>query len=155
MVLIANTLLRRVGFGIWLSNTTEKFENSLKNLKTHEAQQSDVCYNILYIIYYILYIMLQGYHGYVTFTWVYGLFTGGYQYRLPNYKTFQLYYFRIGNFYHSFQLERVGSCNFCTNCTNPLHLFNYSFSLKMYVYQKVRARNFARAWGYIQVLNIS
>ena len=25
----------------------------------------------------------------------------------------------------------------------------------MYVYQKVRARNFARAWGYIQVLNIS
>ena len=28
---------------------------------------------------------------------------------------------------------------------------NLFFSLKMYVYQKVRARNFARAWGYIQV----
>ena len=26
----------------------------------------------------------------------------------------------------------------------------YNYSLKMYVYQKVRARNFARAWGYIQ-----
>ena len=26
-----------VGFGIWLSNTTEKFQNSLKNLKTHSA----------------------------------------------------------------------------------------------------------------------
>lgn len=46
---------------------------------------------------------VQGFHGYVTFTWVYGLFMGGYHY-----------------------------------------------SLKMYVYQKVRARNFARAWGYIQ-----
>ena len=29
VVLIANTLLRRVEFGIWLSNTTEKFEISL------------------------------------------------------------------------------------------------------------------------------
>ena len=29
MVLIANTLLRRVEFGIWLSNTTDKFEISL------------------------------------------------------------------------------------------------------------------------------
>ena len=48
--------------------------------------------------------LAQGYRGYVTFTWVYGLFLGGYHY-----------------------------------------------SLKMYVYQKVRARNFARAWGYIQV----
>ena len=26
----------------------------------------------------------------------------------------------------------------------------YSYSLKMYVYQKVRARNFAKAWGYVQ-----
>ena len=26
-----------MGFGIWLSNTTEKFQNSLKNLKTHSA----------------------------------------------------------------------------------------------------------------------
>ena len=39
----------------------------------------------------------------MTFTWVYGLFLGGYHY-----------------------------------------------SLKMYVYQKVRARNFGRAWGYLQ-----
>lgn len=46
---------------------------------------------------------VEGYRGYVTFTWVYGLFLGGYHY-----------------------------------------------SLKMYVYQKVRARNFGRAWGYLQ-----
>ena len=26
----------------------------------------------------------------------------------------------------------------------------YNYSLKMYVYQKVRARNFAKAWGYVQ-----
>ena len=26
----------------------------------------------------------------------------------------------------------------------------YNYSLKMYVYQKVRARNFPRAWNYIQ-----
>ena len=26
-----------MGFGIWLSNTTEKCQNSLKNLKTHSA----------------------------------------------------------------------------------------------------------------------
>ena len=62
----------------------------------------------------------QGYHGYVTFTWVYGLFTGGYQYRLEKEK-----------------IRKVS--------------INLVFSLKMYVYQKVRARNFARAWGYIQV----
>ena len=48
---------------------------------------------------------VEGFHGYVTFTWVYGLFLGGYHY-----------------------------------------------SLKMYVYQKVRARNFPRAWGYIQAV---
>ena len=46
---------------------------------------------------------VQGYYGYVTFVWVYGIFTGG-----------------------------------------------YSYTLKMYVYQKVRARNFAKAWGYVQ-----
>ena len=45
----------------------------------------------------------QGYYGYVTFVWVYGIFIGG-----------------------------------------------YSYTLKMYVYQKVRARNFAKAWGYVQ-----
>jgi len=26
----------------------------------------------------------------------------------------------------------------------------YAFSLKMYIYEKVRARNFARAWGFAQ-----
>ena len=26
----------------------------------------------------------------------------------------------------------------------------YHYSLKMYTYEKVRARNFARAWGYVQ-----
>ena len=46
---------------------------------------------------------VQGYYGYVTFVWVYGIFIGG-----------------------------------------------YSYTLKMYVYQKVRARNFAKAWGYVQ-----
>lgn len=46
---------------------------------------------------------VEGYYGYVTFVWVYGIFIGG-----------------------------------------------YNYTLKMYVYQKVRARNFARAWGYIQ-----
>ena len=46
---------------------------------------------------------VQGYYGYVTFVWVYGIFMGG-----------------------------------------------YSYTLKMYVYQKVRARNFAKAWGYVQ-----
>ena len=48
---------------------------------------------------------VEGFNGYVTFTWVYGLFLGG-----------------------------------------------YNYSLKMYVYQKVRARNFPRAWGYIQAV---
>lgn len=47
--------------------------------------------------------LLQGYYGYVTFVWVYGIFSGG-----------------------------------------------YNYTLKMYVFQKVRARNFAKAWGYIQ-----
>ena len=28
---------------------------------------------------------VEGYHGYVTFTWVYGVFTGGYQYSLKMY----------------------------------------------------------------------
>ena len=27
----------------------------------------------------------------------------------------------------------------------------HHYALKMYVYEKVRARNFGRAWGYIQV----
>ena len=46
---------------------------------------------------------VQGYQGYVVFVWVYGIFTGG-----------------------------------------------YNYSLKMYIYEKVRARNFARAWGFVQ-----
>jgi hypothetical protein len=29
----------------------------------------------------------------------------------------------------------------------------HHYALKMYVYEKVRARNFGRAWGYIQVDN--
>ena len=31
-----------------------------------------------------------------------------------------------------------------------IFLGGYNYSLKMFVYQKVRARNFARAWSYIQ-----
>ena len=34
-----------------------------------------------------------------------------------------------------------------------IHFFflgGYHYSLKMYVYEKVRARNFGRAWGFIQ-----
>ena len=31
-----------------------------------------------------------------------------------------------------------------------LSLGGYSYTLKMFVYQKVRARNFARAWGYLR-----
>ena len=50
-----------------------------------------------------LLMMFQGYYGYVTFVWVYGIFIGG-----------------------------------------------YNYTLKMFVYQKVRARNFARTWGYVQ-----
>ncbi|KAL2729559.1 monocarboxylate transporter 2-like isoform X2, partial [Vespula squamosa] len=47
---------------------------------------------------------VQGnYHGYVMFTWIYGIFCGGYHY-----------------------------------------------SLKMYTYERVRARNFARTWGFVQ-----
>nr|CAD7454644.1 unnamed protein product [Timema tahoe] len=47
---------------------------------------------------------VQGnYQGYVMFTWIYGIFCGGYHY-----------------------------------------------SLKMYTYERVRARNFARTWGYVQ-----
>ncbi|CAG0881627.1 unnamed protein product [Cyprideis torosa] len=46
---------------------------------------------------------VEGYHAYVLFVWIYGIFCGGYQY-----------------------------------------------SLKVYTFQKVRARNFARAWGYLQ-----
>ncbi len=30
------------------------------------------------------------------------------------------------------------------------YLGGYHYSLKMYVYEKVRARNFGRAWGFIQ-----
>ncbi|XP_076048483.1 monocarboxylate transporter 10-like isoform X2 [Oratosquilla oratoria] len=46
---------------------------------------------------------VKGYHGYVMFAWIYGIFCGGYHY-----------------------------------------------SLKMYTYEKVRARNFARTWGFVQ-----
>ena len=46
---------------------------------------------------------VEGYNGFVVFTWIYGVFCGGYHY-----------------------------------------------SLKMYIYEKVRARNFARAWGFAQ-----
>ncbi|XP_015171178.1 PREDICTED: monocarboxylate transporter 12-like [Polistes dominula] len=47
---------------------------------------------------------VQGnYHGYVMFTWIYGIFCGGYHY-----------------------------------------------SLKMYTYERVRARNFAKTWGFVQ-----
>lgn len=42
-------------------------------------------------------------YGYILFTWIYGIFCGGYQY-----------------------------------------------SLKMYTYERVRARNFARTWGFVQ-----
>ena len=51
-----------------------------------------------------LLMMFQGYYGYVTFVWVYGIFIGG-----------------------------------------------YNYTLKMFVYQKVRARNFARAWSFTQM----
>lgn len=46
---------------------------------------------------------VQGYHGYVLFSWIYGIFLGGYHY-----------------------------------------------SLKVYTYEKARARYFARAWGFVQ-----
>ena len=46
---------------------------------------------------------VEGYNGFVVFTWIYGVFAGG-----------------------------------------------YNYSLKMYIYEKVRARNFARAWGFAQ-----
>ncbi|XP_050696604.1 monocarboxylate transporter 10-like isoform X2 [Eriocheir sinensis] len=46
---------------------------------------------------------VEGYHGYVLFAWLYGIFCGGFHY-----------------------------------------------SLKMYTYEKVRARNFARTWGFVQ-----
>ncbi|XP_066984132.1 monocarboxylate transporter 10-like isoform X2 [Macrobrachium rosenbergii] len=46
---------------------------------------------------------VEGYHGYVMFAWLYGIFCGGFHY-----------------------------------------------SLKMYTYEKVRARNFARTWGFVQ-----
>jgi len=46
---------------------------------------------------------VEGYNGYVMFAWIYGLFTGG-----------------------------------------------YNYTLKMYINEKVRARNFARAWGFAQ-----
>ena len=86
---------------------------------------------------------MQGYHGYVTFTWVYGLFTGGYQYRSQKNINLSL-------------IIVVWRCTSSIYVYKLFHSFNkfetfHSFSLKMYVYQKVRARNFARAWGYIQV----
>ena len=31
-----------------------------------------------------------------------------------------------------------------------IFLGGYAYSLKMYIYEKVRARNFARAWGFAQ-----
>ncbi|RXG57937.1 Monocarboxylate transporter 10, partial [Armadillidium vulgare] len=46
---------------------------------------------------------VEGYHGYVLFAWLYGIFSGGFHY-----------------------------------------------TLKMFTYEKVRARNFARTWGYVQ-----
>jgi len=46
---------------------------------------------------------VEGYHGYVIFVWIFGVFCGG-----------------------------------------------YNYSLKMFTYEKVRARNFARSWGYVQ-----
>ena len=36
-----------------------------------------------------------------------------------------------------------------------LSLGGYSYTLKMFVYQKVRARNFARAWGYLRCVQAS
>ena len=47
---------------------------------------------------------VEGSNGYLIFTWIFGIFSGGYQY-----------------------------------------------SLKMFVFEKVRARNFARAWGILQM----
>lgn len=46
---------------------------------------------------------VQGYHGLVLFTWIYGIFLGGYMY-----------------------------------------------SLKVYTYERVRARHFPRAWSFLQ-----
>ncbi|GFT13032.1 monocarboxylate transporter 12 [Nephila pilipes] len=51
----------------------------------------------------LAFVSLQGYSGFVLFTWVYGFFHGGFLY-----------------------------------------------ALKTFVFEKVRARNFARAWGYVQ-----
>ncbi|XP_076371803.1 monocarboxylate transporter 10-like isoform X2 [Tachypleus tridentatus] len=46
---------------------------------------------------------VRGYHGYMLFVWIYGIFCGGFQY-----------------------------------------------SLKMYLFEKVRPRNFSRSWGFLQ-----
>ena len=48
-------------------------------------------------------VCVAGYPGYVLFSWLYGIFCGGFHY-----------------------------------------------ALKMFTYEKVRARNFARTWGFVQ-----
>lgn len=35
-------------------------------------------------------------------------------------------------------------------CVTGIFLGGYHYSLKMFTFEKVRARNFARAWGFVQ-----
>ena len=50
------------------------------------------------------------------------------------------------NFFSSFN---------ATFCTIGLFLGGYHYSLKMFTFEKVRARNFARAWGFVQFSQVT
>jgi hypothetical protein len=73
------------------------------------------------------------YHGYVMFAWIYGIFCGGYV---------------CGN-YHGNVMLALMCIIFCGNVF-MWFLCRYHYSLKMYTYERVRARNFARTWGFVQ-----
>lgn len=91
-----------------------------------------------------------GHHG--LFCWVYG--------RLYVYKTFEKILGYASLYIHKCMLDctfnvlyvlytLTGICLFQI-CTTGFGLGAYHYALKMFVYQRVRARNFARAWSFVQ-----
>lgn len=64
------------------------------------------------------------YHAYLLFVWIYGMF----------------------KWFISFILSEISSNLIMTG----IFLGGYHYSLKMFTFEKVRARNFARAWGFVQ-----
>ncbi|EFN84987.1 Monocarboxylate transporter 10 [Harpegnathos saltator] len=82
---------------------------------------------------------VQGnYHGYVMFAWIYGKVIFARNRARP----------RMGCLHdteNSKVLEKI-----CRLIFLGIFCGGYHYSLKMYTYERVRARNFARTWGFVQ-----